>query len=322
MSPTMPACLTAQDLTKFTYCLDPVSKDLRGEMGPLAADERKCDDGCRTLTTLTELKAEAGSHECDGRTDTDGILEGKFATVFAEDAHGRGTHSGDLLWQSSGVTILAVFHGMTNVGTHREPAFEGVQRCREVGTMEGVLCGHVVKAKDEKLIGDRVVASYRLRVEMGEKGPEGRVSGVIEGIRLDRCDKPPSWSCITLTGLKKGAHPNPLDVAGHAIRVFDWAGHLALQAFKYAEGLYLNHSTEIVLPTPTSAVKVTIVVNSGTTRVTAYGSLGNVVDVETIPGNVRGPASATLTGVGIARLKIDCPRDETFLAELCTRDAA
>ena len=77
--------------------------------------------------------------------------------------------------------------GMTNEGTHREPAFKGCQECGDRGVMEGRLCGRLVDAADRALAGTQVTAAYRFAFEPQETDGDSRLRGTVEGLVVRNC---------------------------------------------------------------------------------------------------------------------------------------
>jgi hypothetical protein len=133
---------TPEALVKSTVCLDEVSKDARGDLTLLESDVEECRRlDCRTLTSEHVLRLELSSHDCDSDVGRlfDGRLVSKDLTTVFVDGSGerRGTHLGTFVWRSSAGDLTGDLRGMTNEGTHREPAFDGCQRCAERGVMEG-----------------------------------------------------------------------------------------------------------------------------------------------------------------------------------------
>lgn len=76
--------------------------------------------------------------------------------------------------------------GMTNVGTHREPAFfPACQRCDDTLVMEGRLCGSVVSSQDPRLKNSQVFGVYRIRLYSLTNASD--VKGTFEGVLLRPC---------------------------------------------------------------------------------------------------------------------------------------
>ncbi len=181
-------------ILKQDMCLNELSKDLRGELTLNVSDLHKCSvPECRTLKTGHTLKVEAVSHDpCDsklGRLLDGTIVVGRLITAFNEDGNRRGFHAGDFEWDASGsgTTIRGRISGVTNVGTHREPAFRECQRCDDGGVMEGRLCGQVVSTHTPELKGCHIVAAYRIKFDPSDKGGEGQVFGTLEGVVICYC---------------------------------------------------------------------------------------------------------------------------------------
>lgn len=183
----------ALTLAEGVLCLDALSKDTRGELVPVAAEPEECRRlDCKTLVTTHVLRLELRRHDCDSELGNalDGdLLVRNLTTVFVgADPQGRGVHAGDMLWRAPGVRIVGTIAGMTNVGTHREPVFEPVQRCDSRGYMEGRFCGQV-RAAEPRLNGSQVTGVYRLRFDPTQQGGSGGVQGTVEGVVLRDCDE-------------------------------------------------------------------------------------------------------------------------------------
>jgi len=173
-------------------CLEPVSKDARGELHPLVAQPEECRElDCKTLKTMHALKVGLASHKCDGSLGItlDGVLVvTDLTTAFVGgDPFGRGVHVGDFRWWAAGALIEGTVSGMTNVGTHRAPVFDPCEECATRGQMEGRLCGRIVRATDGKLLGCDVVGVYLFRFEPTEEGGRGEIAGSFEGAVVCGC---------------------------------------------------------------------------------------------------------------------------------------
>ena len=146
--------------------------------------------------------------------------------------------------------------GMTNEGTHREPAFDGCQKCGDIGVMEGRLCGRLVRASDPALIGAQVTAMYRFAFEPSEKGGEGSLKGTIEGVVVRNCE--PSKECVGFAVV--GDDVNPRSVGGSAsIETRDRSGPTAqtsVVTWGSTTGLHLWHSSTVTFTGPVSQVEV------------------------------------------------------------------
>ena len=181
-----------ESIREKRFCLNAVSKNLKGELDLVDADEQKCEKpSCKTLKTVHVVSARVESGPCDSKPST--LFDGKLVVrrlVTAHDRDGmlRGFHAGDFEWTGATVQIIGRMSGMTNVGTHRSPAFKDCQACNETGVMEGRLCGQVVETKDEELKGCQVTAAYRLSFDPSDRGGSGRFSGTLEGVTICFCE--------------------------------------------------------------------------------------------------------------------------------------
>lgn len=132
-----------------------------------------------------------------------GLLDGVLAvrrlvTAFVDGSgENRGLHTGALEWIGSDAQVRGTLSGTTNVGTHRQPAFDPCQECHAPGYMEGRLCGRVVKTRDNRLRGCQLTASYRLRFDPSEGAIDTGVTGTIEGLIVCSCGK---RECVDLAG--------------------------------------------------------------------------------------------------------------------------
>src|ERR1044072_8125324 len=110
--------LRPEDLLAATVCLDDLSKDVRGELANLGAEERECSElECRTLVVEHSLELELGSHACDSKLGT--LLDGRLSvrdlvTVFADGSgERRGMHTGAFRWRAAATLITGQLAGMT-----------------------------------------------------------------------------------------------------------------------------------------------------------------------------------------------------------------
>lgn len=315
-------CLTPDELAATPFGVWRLSKDVRGELRVEGAQRRECrtfED--RTLLTRHRLRLEARGADCDGKLDTDGRIRAELTTVFDDDGMGRGVHAGRLDWQSDSLVIRATFRGMTNVGTHREPPLKPVETCHQPGVLRGVLCGRVVRAKDDALRGAQVTASYRFEIDPDRKGGQGELRGTIEGMVLQRCSGKPGEpdACTEFAAdLPAGQHPNPLQVGGHSVGVDSYDGS-PLPALEVGpQGLNAGWFTTISLAAPADAVSVTVVTyHPAPIRVTVYDASGAVVDVVELTGPQGVPQTATLHGAGIVKVTVEAPQNETFMTGFC-----
>lgn len=307
-------------LADKVICLTEVSKDVRGELRQLDAERQVCEkDRCVTLKTDHTLVLEVGSHRpCDRVPALDGrFVVRRFVSAFA-DGNGtrRGLHTGAFTWIGAGLRVSGSMSGMTNEGTHREPAFKACQTCDETGVLEGRLCGQVVRADDPALLGNVVTAAYRFRFDASEDAKDSAVQGTIEGLLVEACGR-----CTDLRAFPAGSHANPWAVDGHTFSVFDHTGTptptTEIRTWGTSTGLDLSYRTRIDLAAPASAVDVTLVSFAQPAKVTALDAAGTVLDSQVMPAAGGVPQSLHLTGAGITTVVVEPPSDETLLLELC-----
>lgn len=186
-----PATLLAKD-----WCLSAVSKDLLGTLSLLDNKPHACHTPpCKTQKTVQALKLKAATHApCDSdiAKKLDGALVvARLVTVFDQDNLHRGFHSGDFVWAgAAGIQVTGRLSGITNVGTHRLPAFGDCQKCDDKGVMEGRLCGQIASTSNPALNGCQVEACYRIRFNPGSAGApggQGDVKGTLEGVIVCVC---------------------------------------------------------------------------------------------------------------------------------------
>ena len=172
------------------FCLNALSKDLRGGLELGETREQKCEKPrCTTLRTMHKLTVEIEGTHCDSplAKALNGKLEARLFTAFDTDGEHRGFHAGDFRWEGSGaVVVTGRMSGVTNEGTHRQPIGE-CQKCDDVGIFEGRLCGQVVETKYEELKECQIVAAYRIRFDSSTKGGSGTVTGTLEGVIICPC---------------------------------------------------------------------------------------------------------------------------------------
>ena len=174
-------------------CLDALSKNLEGRLRLASARRQQCKSPeCVTLKTLHELTLKATRHRpCDSGLARafDGVIKvARLVTAFDEDGMHRGFHAGDFTWTgAAGLRVVGRLSGVTNVGTHRAPAFQPCQRCDDRGVMEGRLCGQVVATRDPALRRCQVIAAYRIRFDPSVRGGSGAVRGTLEGVIVCPC---------------------------------------------------------------------------------------------------------------------------------------
>jgi hypothetical protein len=175
------------------WCLSALSKDLRGTLNLTDSKSHQCHTpSCKTVKTVQVLKVKADSHPpCDSHAGKllDGtIVVERLVTVFDQDGMHRGFHAGDFIWQGgAGIQVTGRMSGVTNVGTHRAPAFNDCQKCDEKGVMEGRLCGQIASTSNPTLNGCQVMADYRIKFDPGATGGQGAVRGTLEGVIVCSC---------------------------------------------------------------------------------------------------------------------------------------
>jgi hypothetical protein len=324
MSEHASGCLEdARELWERRVCLEPVSKNLRGELKLLDRERQECEEPrCLTLKTDHLLRLEVESHEpCDsevGRLLDGTLVVRRLVHALANGTgEGRGLHTGEFRWAGNGVRVAGRLSGMTNVGTHRQPPFDPCQECRAPGWMEGRLCGRIVRAEDRRLVGCQVTAAYRLRFDPSEGFQDTGIRGTLEGLVVCSCA---TGKCLDFTGFPEGSHANPWSVGGHVFQVVDNNGLPTATADIVTmggfTGLHARSQTKIVLGAPAAAVDITLVTFSAAVTVTAFDATATAVDSAT---TVTSGAAETLhlTGPGITTLLVDAPQDETLILELC-----
>ncbi len=178
-------------LWEAKFCLDSVSKDGEGKLAIKDKQEQKCEDGCVTLRVRHVLEAKLTAHDCDSERSKkflNGTFMVRLTSAFLTNGGNRGLHAGEFSWMGAGVVIRGTLSGVTNLGTHRAPAFQpACQKCGDRGVMEGQLCGQVVEAKDPSMMGCEVKAAYRIRFQPTKAGGQGGVRLVIEGMLVCPC---------------------------------------------------------------------------------------------------------------------------------------
>jgi hypothetical protein len=314
-----------RELWQTRICLAAVSKDVRGDLRLLERDVQDCEDReCRTLKTDHMLKVEVSAHQpCDSDVarELDGVLYvRRLVTAFADGSgQNRGPHAGAFVWVGAGARVSGTLAGMTNVGTHREPAFDACQECHAPGYMEGRLCGAIVRAADPRLVGCTVTASYRFRFDASEEAQDTALAGTIEGVVVAACSK---LDCLQLSGFPTMAHTNPWTVSGHTFQVLDHTGSPTATAdvvtWGGVTGLNASFQTRISLAAPVTAVDITLAHFSTPATVTALDGAGNTVDTDTMSVAGGTPQTLHLDGGLIESLVVDAPANETLILELCT----
>jgi hypothetical protein len=180
-------------LLQKQWCLSALSKDWRGELRLSDSKPHQCHTpACKTLKTVHQLKVKSVAHPpCDAHAaaSLDGeLVVDRLVTVFDQDGMRRGLHAGDFVWNGvAGLKVTGRLSGITNVGTHRAPAFNDCQKCDERGVMEGRLCGRIETTGHAALNGCQVSAAYRIRFDPSATGGQGAVRGTLEGVILCSC---------------------------------------------------------------------------------------------------------------------------------------
>jgi hypothetical protein len=314
-----------RELWHQLVCLRPVSKNVRGDLRLLERELQSCEqDDCRTLKTDHLLKVEVRAHEpCD--SEASGLLDGDFIvrqliTGFLDGSgENRGLHTGAFDWVGGGARVRGSLSGTTNAGTHRQPVFDPCQECRAPGCMEGRLCGRIVKAKDERLRGCRVAASYRFLFDASDGASDTAITGTIEGLIVCSCEKA---ECLDLTGFPVMSHSNPWTVGSYTFLVHEFGGAPAATAevvtWGSFTGLNAGFETRVTLSSPADAVDITLVHFATPATVDALDGGGAVVDTETMTAAGGTPETLHLSGSGIEALIVKAPQNETLILEVCT----
>ena len=313
--------VTPKDLAAATVCLDELSKNLKGELTLLESDVETCRRlDCRTLTTDHLLRVELTGHDCDSELGKlfDGRLTSKDLTTVFVDGSGerRGTHVANFVWKSSAGVVTGELRGMTNEGTHREPAFDACQRCDERGVLEGRLCGTLVKPRDRRLAGAQVTAAYRIRFDPNEKGGEGAVAGTLEGVVVRYCKT--GGDCVEFSTV--GTDTNPRTVGALTVQTSDTNGPTAdteVVTWDSFTGLRMWHHATLAFAQPVSRVEITLVSYAKPAKVTALDASGAPVATATMSVGQKIAETLVLTGGGITTVVVDSPADEVLMPKVC-----
>jgi hypothetical protein len=189
--PTKIQCLDdPTEIRREALCLAALSKNLKGDLKLGSSKAQKCKEReCVSLKVTHALKLKVIAAGCDSPLSKplDGLFTAKLVSAFETDGDHRALHAGEFGWSAAnGVKITGRMIGVTNVGTHRLPIKE-CQTCKDVGIMEGQLCGQVSAPRGSPLQGCQVRAAYRIRFDPSEKGGSGAVVGTLEGLVLCFC---------------------------------------------------------------------------------------------------------------------------------------
>lgn len=309
------------DLARAVLCLDELSKNVEGELVIIDSRPRECPElDCRTLTVEHLLLVEAKTHSCDSALGKrfDGKLRSRdLTTVFVNGSgNRRGMHTGTFVWHTSAGTVQGRMSGMTNEGTHREPAFRRCQHCDDRGVMEGRLCGRLVEAADPALVGAQVTAAYRFAFDAGEEGGRGALRGTIEGLLVRNCA--PSRECVSFTVV--GADVNPRTVGQVTVETRDANGPTAqtsVVTWVAATGMHMWLSSTISFAQQVSRVEVTLVHFAVPATATAFDASGGVVATATMTASQQVPETLVLSGAGITSIVVDSPQADVLMPRVC-----
>jgi hypothetical protein len=309
------------ELLAARLCLDELSKDARGELGFLDADRYECrEEECVTLAAEHTLSLELTSHQCDSKLGAlfDGRLVSKDLVSVFVDGNGerRGMHTGTFLWKSAAGIAQGRLSGMTNEGTHREPAFDACQRCDERGVMEGRLCGRVIRPADPRLAGAQVFAAYRLRFDPTKQGGQGAIVGTIEGLVVRTCktDHP----CVSFDVV--GTDTNPRTIGALTVQTSDLNGPTATTSvvtWGSTTGLHLWHSSTLTFAQPVSLVEVTLVRFAQAAKATALDAGGATLATAVMTAPQQVPETLVLSAPGITSVVVESPQDEVLMPRVC-----
>ena len=314
-------------------CLSELSKDLKGELRPVEAERQECRQrDCVTLETIHQLELDVVSHDCDSEAGK--LLDGRLGSpqlvhkYVDGDGNRRGVHEGPFRWRGADLLATGIMRGVTNVGTHRQPAFDDCQRCKDVGVMEGMLLGTVVRARNKRLLGCELRAAYRLRFDPSERGGSGAVVGTLEGAIVCDCREGPARACIDFSTMTTGdGFPNPRVEQGVRFTVHDFAGaptagtRITTMGSAFT-GLDVGFRTEIALPAGCTAVEATLVHLSQPATLEAFEGTGASAGARTMTAGQNTPETLRITGSAITRAVITAPQDETLLLRFCFETAA
>ena len=117
----------------------------RAPPGGIASEQVCRQRDCVTLETVHQLELDVVSHDCNSEAGK--LLDGRLGSAqlvhkFMDgDGNNRGVHEGPFRWRAPDLLATGMMKGVTNVGTHRRPAFDDCQTCKDTGVMEGMLLG-------------------------------------------------------------------------------------------------------------------------------------------------------------------------------------
>jgi hypothetical protein len=313
-------------LSERIVCLASLSKDLEGELRLIESEQERCRErDCTTLETLHHLQLRVSRHDCDSGAGAllDGTLHSGDLVHKFEDGDGtrRGIHEASFRWRGVGALATGTLQGITNAGTHRQPAFKDCQQCHDPGVMEGLLLGTIRRARDRRLIGCALQAAYRLRFDSSSEGGSGGVAGTLEGALVCDCPREPPPQCVELSALAPGPGPNPRIEQGIAFTVHDGSGNPVansqIQTQGAFTGLDVGFRTEVKLPTLAAAVEATLVTLAQPAELEAFNSDGTQAGVAVMTGAQNVAETLRVTGASIDRVVITARQDESLLLRFC-----
>jgi hypothetical protein len=191
---------SAREIIARHVCLSSFSKNVDGELRLLHEEEERCAPlECVTLKTEHFLTLRVAPNQpCDEAAAA--VLNGVFrvtdlAQAFEHgDGNRRGYHGGDFRWNGqAGLVAAGTISGMTNAGILRDPVFQpACERCNNPGIMIGRLCGTIMRAEQQRLVGCNVFGVYRLHFDPSKTGGQGGVRGTVEGTIICPCPVTPA----------------------------------------------------------------------------------------------------------------------------------
>lgn len=309
------------------FCLLPVSKNVKGKLDRMHFERQECKDPeCVTLKVHQSLRLRVDAHDpCDSDPSTclDGNLVSTNLVHALYDGQGRnrGPHTADITWTGQGCVVVGQISGMTNVGTHREPPFDPCQECHAPGWMEGRLCGRIVRAENDDLLGCLVVGAYRFQYEPSDECDDAEFVGTIEAVIVCPCE---DGKCVDFTSFTPGARPNPWIIDDCEFLVLDSSGAPTQTTRVWdngnggPNGLDGGWLTRISLGSPADSVRIRLMSDATPPALRALDAGGNVVDsaMVTASGVIE---TIVLTGPGITTVEIRSPQNETLIHEFCVQ---